>query len=213
MVRMENAVEIHVLTARKEWSSRGAPRDSDGYGGYLLRSIWHAHFFVFYLFREERRQDSNVLVFTKNILNHFRTYVDHVSVGYGPGVPAAFRQWLVDPATGAIRRSKHTRVAFGPDGSFFAWDVDSMRWSNVPPDFEETIQSWISPSGWLHGPPRIVALGVNKSFFILSEYGAFATQRLPKPMSTWIKNDIKPGSGRTIEVGSHISSITNAYFI
>jgi hypothetical protein len=63
-------------------------------------------------------------------------------------------------------------VVLGPNKSFFAWDSSSMRWSNLPPDLEETIQEWLSPSGWIVGPPRIISLGKGGAFFAKSQYGS-----------------------------------------
>lgn len=49
-----------------------------------------------------------------------------------------------------------------------------MRWDCLPETLEETIQDWLSPSGWKVGPPRIVTLGCEDSWFALSEYGKAA---------------------------------------
>lgn len=86
-------------------------------------------------------------------------------------MPKALVLWLADTEKNELKRDEHLRVALGPDDSFFAWDSKSIRWSNIPSEFEEEIQEWLSPTGWLKGPPRIVALGGNGAYFALSEYG------------------------------------------
>lgn len=46
-----------------------------------------------------------------------------------------------------------------------------MRWANLPHSIEDALQSWLTPSGWRVGPPRIVTWGPNGAFFAMSEYG------------------------------------------
>lgn len=48
-----------------------------------------------------------------------------------------------------------------------------MRWKNLPSSLESTLQSWLSPAGWKFGPPRVIALGADESWFALTEYGTF----------------------------------------
>jgi hypothetical protein len=96
---------------------------------------------------------------------------------WGDGLPKALVSWLVDTKS-VLKRDRHLRVALGPEDSFFAWDSKSIRWSNIPPEFEEEIQEWLSPTGWLKGPPRIVALGGNNTYFALSEYGSLCMSSL-----------------------------------
>ena len=42
------------------------------------------------------------------------------------------------------------------------------------PNLWKKQQVWLSPAGWKVGPPRMVALGADGAWFILSEYGAAA---------------------------------------
>jgi hypothetical protein len=139
--------------------------------------------------------------------NERTTEADFEQSGYGAGVPATFKGWLTDPDTGKIRRDKYTRVAFGADDSFFAWDRNSVRWSNVGKELEEKIQEWLSPSGWIFGPPKIVALGVGKAYFMISEYGAWSYWGIPLEMANWIKKKHRVSTGSNIEV-SHLESVS-----
>jgi hypothetical protein len=41
----------------------------------------------------------------------------------------------------------------------------------VPDDLEDALQSWMTPSGWKEGPPKLVTWGKRNAFFALSEYG------------------------------------------
>lgn len=112
--------------------------------------------------------------------------------GYGDKLPPSLKTWLVD-SKGFLKRGQQTRVALGPNNSFFAWDTDSIRWSNIPPGLEEDIQEWLSPSGWLKGPPRIVDLGANGTYFAISEYGSPSVSNKPegllKQLLAWIGDD------------------------
>ncbi|KAF2489272.1 hypothetical protein BU16DRAFT_531596 [Lophium mytilinum] len=105
------------------------------------------------------------------------SYVDiggSFKIDFGDGCPKALKAYLFDPNTLGPRRDKSLRVSFGPKSSFFAWDQTSIRWSGIPSSLEDTIQSWLSPSGWKVGPPRAVALGAEGAWFALSEYGVVA---------------------------------------
>jgi hypothetical protein len=112
--------------------------------------------------------------------------------GYGDKLPPSLKSWLVD-STGNLKRGRQTRVALGPSDSFFAWDTDSIRWSNIPPDLEEDVQAWLSPTGWLKGPPRIVDLGADGTYFALSQYGSISLPNKPeglvKQVLAWIHED------------------------
>ncbi|KAF2111107.1 hypothetical protein BDV96DRAFT_690527 [Lophiotrema nucula] len=78
--------------------------------------------------------------------------------------------------------SPHIRVFLGPlarfnavtnwlQDSFIAWDAAFIRWQGLPPELEECLQGWLTPSGWRAGPPRIVTWGPKEAFFAMSEYG------------------------------------------
>lgn len=106
----------------------------------------------------------------------------NVNPAYGPGVPATFKVWLTDPETGKIRRNKHSRVTFGLNESFVAWDSTSIRWHNVPTSLDEIFQEWLSPAGWKFGPPRIVCLGQEGAYLAITEHGWWAYKNLPGDM-------------------------------
>lgn len=82
--------------------------------------------------------------------------------------PKALIDWVVQGY------DQQLRVSLGPNGSFFAWTSDRIRWQNLPPGLEKAIQGWLGPTGWTSGPPRLVSLGPDGSYFALSEYGACA---------------------------------------
>ena len=97
---------------------------------------------------------------------------------YGDDNPKALNEYLRqrDAAGKLVRDLERLKVAFGPGDSFFAWDGESMRWGSLPAGLETSLQSWLSPAGWKAGPPRMVALGVEGSYFVMSEYGSVAYQ-------------------------------------
>lgn len=63
------------------------------------------------------------------------------------------------------------RFFLGPGDSFIVWHPELIRWANLPPSLEDSLQSWLTPSGWRVGPPRIVTWGPEDAFFAMSEYG------------------------------------------
>ncbi|KAF1945036.1 hypothetical protein EJ02DRAFT_339546 [Clathrospora elynae] len=67
--------------------------------------------------------------------------------------------------------SPHLRAFLGPDDSFIIWHPDLIRWADLPPNLEDALQSWLTPSGWRVGPPRMVTWGPDGAFFAMSEYG------------------------------------------
>ncbi|KAF1925240.1 uncharacterized protein M421DRAFT_424042 [Didymella exigua CBS 183.55] len=67
--------------------------------------------------------------------------------------------------------SPHLRFCLGPNDSFIVWHPELIRWANLPPSLEDSLQSWLTPSGWRVGPPRIVTWGPEGAFFAMSEYG------------------------------------------
>lgn len=92
---------------------------------------------------------------------------------YFSNLPKALNEYLKDEK-GNCAKGDDLKVVLGPDDSFFAWDRTSMRWSNLPAGLESSLQGWLSPSGWLYGPPRVVALGKDGGYFALTEYGAWS---------------------------------------
>jgi hypothetical protein len=67
--------------------------------------------------------------------------------------------------------SPHLRAFLGPRESFIIWHPDLIRWADLPVSLEDALQSWLTPSGWRVGPPRMVNWGPGGAFFTMSEYG------------------------------------------
>ncbi|KAF1843509.1 uncharacterized protein K460DRAFT_418562 [Cucurbitaria berberidis CBS 394.84] len=67
--------------------------------------------------------------------------------------------------------SPQLRAFLGPRDSFIVWHPELIRWANLPDALEDALQSWLTPSGWKVGPPRIVTWGPEGAFFAMSEYG------------------------------------------
>lgn len=67
--------------------------------------------------------------------------------------------------------SPHLRAFLGPNDSFIIWHPDLIRWANLPVNLEDALQSWLTPSGWRVGPPRMLTWGPEGAFFAMSEYG------------------------------------------
>ena len=101
----------------------------------------------------------------------------------GAGVSKLLRTWLTENGV-----NEHTRYSLGPNGSFFIWDNRRIRWHGIPDSLQNAVQSWLGPAGWTVGPPRIVTLGLNGSYFAISEYGSaawFIPDCLPKTAKLW----------------------------
>jgi hypothetical protein len=81
-----------------------------------------------------------------------------------------------------------TKVSFGPNDSFIAWDSKSIRWDALPARLEELVQSWLSPAGWLHGPPRNISLGQGGAYFAITEHNWWAYYGLPGDMANELSN-------------------------
>lgn len=89
----------------------------------------------------------------------------------GPDVPAGFRNYLYDTETGQVVRNANMKVVFGPNYSFVAWDMTSIQWSNIPYGLERWISSELGPTGWYHGPPRLIALGADNAYLAVTTKG------------------------------------------
>ncbi|KAF1832698.1 hypothetical protein BDW02DRAFT_570787 [Decorospora gaudefroyi] len=88
------------------------------------------------------------------------------SLRWGSSIPARLQAVLTK-----TWHSPHLRAFLGPDDSFIIWHPDLIRWANLPPSLEDALQSWLTPSGWRVGPPRMVTWGPDGAFFAMSEYG------------------------------------------
>lgn len=85
---------------------------------------------------------------------------------WGPSIPSRLQAIL-----SKAWPSPHLRCFLGPDDSFIIWHPEFIRWANLPPALEDALQSWLTPSGWRVGPPRIATWGPDDAFFAMSEYG------------------------------------------
>lgn len=85
---------------------------------------------------------------------------------WGPAVPQRLQTILAK-----TWHSPHLRAFLGPDDSFIIWHPELFRWAKLPTSLEDALQSWLTPSGWRVGPPRMVTWGPEGAFFTMSEYG------------------------------------------
>lgn len=99
-------------------------------------------------------------------LVHFKDSRGSNSLRWGSGIPSRLQTIL-----SKTWHSPHLRAFLGPDGSFIIWHPELIRWGNLPSNLEDAVQSWLTPSGWRVGPPRIVTWGPEGAFFAMSEYG------------------------------------------
>jgi hypothetical protein len=97
-----------------------------------------------------------------------KTLIRTLLSGMGDDVPSTLVTWISEGV------DRQFRVSIGPDDSYIAWDSKRIRWENIPKGLEKVIQSWLSPTGWTSGPPRIISLGAQGAWFALSQYGSVA---------------------------------------
>jgi len=91
---------------------------------------------------------------------------------YHDGLPKKLVKWLFDPISGAhLRDVASLKVTLGEDGAFFARDKDSYRWDKLPEELEEFIQSSLSSQPAGMDMPRLVALGKDRTFAVVSVQG------------------------------------------
>ncbi|KAF2637588.1 hypothetical protein P280DRAFT_109466 [Massarina eburnea CBS 473.64] len=91
------------------------------------------------------------------------------NLAWGASIPRRLQTHL-----SKLTPSPFLRTFLGPSGSYIVWDASSIRWAFLPATLEDTLQSWLTPSGWKAGPPRIVTWGEEDAFFAMSEYGDVA---------------------------------------
>jgi hypothetical protein len=85
---------------------------------------------------------------------------------WGPSIPQRLQAILAK-----TWHSPHLRAFLGPNESFIIWHPELIRWANLPANLEDALQSWLTPSGWRVGSPRMVTWGPDGAFFTMSEYG------------------------------------------
>lgn len=93
------------------------------------------------------------------------------SIRWGSAIPSRLETILTK-----TWHSPHLRAVLGPGDSFIVWHPELIRWANLPPNLEDALQSWLTPSGWRVGPPRIISWGPEGAFFAMSEYGEVSCQ-------------------------------------
>ncbi|KAF2743468.1 hypothetical protein M011DRAFT_471405 [Sporormia fimetaria CBS 119925] len=79
--------------------------------------------------------------------------------------------WELEECLKEVVPSPNIYAFLGPRDSFIAWSPKFIRWAGVPSGVEACLQSWLTPSGWKAGPPRMVVWSRRGAYFALSEYG------------------------------------------
>lgn len=87
------------------------------------------------------------------------------------GLPSELKDFLYarNAQHAFVRNVPYIRCSLGPyNSSFFANDGSAYRWMNLPPTLLSAIQARIKNGNWIDRP-RIVALGANDNFVIITE--------------------------------------------
>lgn len=109
---------------------------------------------------------ANLGTTTDSWILSFKDSSNTSSIRWGSGIPSRLQTILTK-----TWHSPHLRAFLGPNDSFIIWHPDLIRWGNLPVNLEDALQSWLTPSGWRVGPPRIITWGPEGAFFAMSEYG------------------------------------------
>jgi len=89
-------------------------------------------------------------------------------------LPLELQEFLYarDAQQRSVRNIPGIRCALGPyNSSFFAHDASAYRWMNIPPKLLLALQSRINDGNWTDRP-RLVALGANDNFVLVTERNA-----------------------------------------
>ncbi|CAK7224645.1 hypothetical protein SBRCBS47491_005620 [Sporothrix bragantina] len=87
------------------------------------------------------------------------------------GLPPDLAAWLdKKDASGRLARNvTNIRLAIGPDNaSFFVTDGIDYYWSNLPVGLNNAIKSLLRPGGGFTSAPRLVALGVQGNYMMIT---------------------------------------------
>lgn len=96
---------------------------------------------------------------------------DHID---SQGLPQELREFIYaqNAQKGLVRNIRSIRCTLGPyNASFFAHDGSAYRWMNLPSGLLSALESRIMRGEW-SDRPRIVALGANNNFVLLTEKNA-----------------------------------------
>jgi hypothetical protein len=96
-------------------------------------------------------------------------------------IPTLLQTFLYETEFGSLVRDLNTlRVSFGTStGSFYATDGSSWQWDNLPPSLEAALLERGHPNGVWRDPPRLVSLGADGDFILLTVGNGY-TMRLTK---------------------------------
>lgn len=98
---------------------------------------------------------------------------------YHEDLPPSLEAWLFDPTSGAhLRDGDSLKVTLGECDSFFAMDKNGYRWDGLPSKLEGFIQAGFKPNE--SDVPRLVALGKDQSFVLVTTQGGIYVTARPK---------------------------------
>ncbi|KAF1913153.1 hypothetical protein BDU57DRAFT_346260 [Ampelomyces quisqualis] len=87
------------------------------------------------------------------------------------GIPTELKEFLCarNAQQAFVRNIPNIRCSLGPyNSSFFANDGSAYRWMNLPPSLLSALQTRIKDGSWID-QPRIVALGANDNFVMITQ--------------------------------------------
>lgn len=88
------------------------------------------------------------------------------------GLPERLRTWLVetDRKGVLVRDIENLKVSLGPNNnSWFASDGKGFVWHNLPQPLNQAIAKLRNSNGTFHTVPRVVALGLDDNYIMITE--------------------------------------------
>lgn len=99
-------------------------------------------------------------------------------------IPNLLEAFLYERKSGRLVRNLETlRVSFGTSsGSFYATDGSTWQWNNLPPSMQAALSVRRDTRGGWRDPPRLVSLGADGDFILLTVGNGYTMQLTNYPV-------------------------------
>lgn len=118
-------------------------------------------------------------------------------------IPTSLEAFLYETKFGSLVRDLNTlHVSFGTStGSFYATDGSSWRWDNLPPPLQAALLMRRGFKGAWRDPPRLVSLGADGDFILLTVGNGYTMQltKYPELDATFDEYIKTVGKGRAFD--------------
>ncbi len=88
-------------------------------------------------------------------------------------MPQSLNNWLMEHQKLSerepfLRCDGSIKVVLGATGSYVAWSSRAITSQGIPTNLQQLLQSWWGDNGWIRGPPQLITLGADGSYFVVS---------------------------------------------